>query len=76
MKKGFKKFQPKIINYKSYNYFSNEAYWESLINKLTQENFVNNDDGFQIFCNISLAHLNKYAPCKKKNMFKVIKCLS
>ena len=39
---------------------------ESLINKLSRENFVNNDDGFQRFCDISLATLNKHAPCKKK----------
>ena len=36
------------------------------VNKLSRENFVNNDDGFQRFCDISLATLNKHAPCKKK----------
>ena len=66
MRKGFKKFQPRIINCRSYKHFSNEAYRESLVNKLFQENFVNNDDGFHRFCDISLANLNKDAPCKKK----------
>ena len=41
MKKGFKNFQPRIQNYRSYKHFSNGAYMESLINKLPQENFVN-----------------------------------
>ena len=70
MRKGFKKFQPRIKNYRSYKHFSNEAYRESLINKLSQENFVNNDDGgFQRFCDVSyLATINKHAPCKKKHV--------
>ena len=42
---------------------------------MPQENFVNNDVGFQRFCDINLATLNKHALCKK-NMFEVIKCLS
>ena len=46
MRKGFKKFQPRIINFRSYKQFSNEAYRESLINKLSQENFVKNGNGF------------------------------
>ena len=38
-----------------------------LINSLSKENFVNNDDGFQRFCHISLDALNKHAPRKKKH---------
>ena len=67
MRKGFKKFQP-IINYRSYKHFSNEPYRESLINKLSQENFVNNDDSFKRFYDITLATLNKRAPCKEKHI--------
>ena len=33
---------------------------------MSKENFINNDDGFQRFCQISLNALNKYAPRKKK----------
>ena len=40
---------------------------ETLINDLSKENFINNDDGFQRFCDISLNALNKHAPCKKKH---------
>ena len=32
---------------------------------MSQENFINNDNGFQRFCDISLATLNKHAECKK-----------
>ena len=67
MRKGFKKYQPKIINYRSYKNFSNETYRETLINNLIKENFINNDDGFQRFCHISLNALNKHALRKKKH---------
>ena len=68
MRKGFEKFQLRMINYRSYKHFSNETYRESLINKLSQENFVNNDDGFQRFYDISLETLNKHVPCKIKHV--------
>ena len=45
MRKGFKKYQPKIINYRSYKNFSNEKHRETLINNLSEENFIDNDDG-------------------------------
>ena len=67
MRKSFKKYQPKKINYSSYETFSNEKYGETLINNSSKENFINNDDGFQRFCHISLDVLNKHAPCKKKH---------
>ena len=38
------------------------------MNKLSQEYFFNIDDGFQRFCDISLATLNKHAPCKLKHV--------
>ena len=64
MRKSFTKYQPKIINHRSYKNFSNEKYRETLINNLSKENFINNDDGFQRFC---LDALNKHAPRKKKH---------
>ena len=63
----FKKYQPKIINYRSYKNFSNEKYRETLINNLSKESFINNDDGFERFCHTSLDALNKYASRKKKH---------
>ena len=67
MGKSFKKYQPKIINYRSYKNFSNEKFRETLINNLSKENFINKGDGFQIFCHIMLDALNKHAPRKKKH---------
>ena len=67
MRKSFKKYQPKVINHRSCKYISNEKFRESLINNLSKENLINNDDGFQRFCHISLDALNKHAPRKKKH---------
>ena len=68
MRKRFKKYQSKTINYRSYENFSSEKYRETLINNLSKGKFINNDDGFQRFCHISLDALNKHAPRKKKNV--------
>ena len=38
MRKSFKRFQPNIISYRSYKKFSNNAFRETLINKLSNEN--------------------------------------
>ena len=67
MRKSFKNYQPKMINYRSYKNFLNEKYRETLINNWSEENVINNDDGFKRFCHISLDALNKHAPLKKKH---------
>ena len=67
MRKSFKKYQPSIISYRSYKNFSNTAFMETLIKKLSNENLVNKDNGFEKFCDISLETLKKHAPCKKKH---------
>ena len=66
MRKKFKKIKPKIINYRPYNNFSNEYYRKSLFNKLKRETFVNNDRGFENFCDMSIKLLNKHALIKMK----------
>ena len=66
MRKSFKKLQPRIINYRFYKNFSNEKFKSCLLNELRKEDFVNNDKGFEKFCNISMKVLNKHAPGKKK----------
>ena len=67
MRKCFKKYKPKTINYRSYKNFPNEKYRETLIDNLPKVNFINNDDDFQRFCHIRLDALNKHAPSKKKH---------
>ena len=69
VRKSLEKYQPKAINYRSYKKFSNEKYRVTLINDV-QENFINNDDGFQRFCRVSLDALNKHAPHKKKHAWR------
>ena len=66
MKKSFKKFQPRIINYRSYKHFSNDTFRKDLIDKLSNEELVINDDGLKRFCELSINILNKHAPRKKK----------
>ena len=66
MKKSFRKFQPRLINYRSYKNFSNEAFRECLLEKLSKEIFEHNDDGLQRFCDINLQVLNQHAPQKIK----------
>ena len=51
----------------SYKLFSNEVFRESLLGKLSQQTFLNNDYGFERFCNITLKTLDKYAPRKAKH---------
>ena len=67
MRKSFKKLKPSVMNYSSYKNFSNEIFRESLLEKLSQQTFVNNDYGFEKFCNITLKTLDKYAPRKAKH---------
>ena len=66
MRKIFKKLKPRTINYRSYKHFSNEAYRESLLHKLSKEVFVNNGDGLQRFCDVNINILNRHAPRKGK----------
>ena len=67
-RKIFKKLKPRVINYRSYKNFSNEVFRESLLRKLFQQTFVNNDYGFEkFFFNITLKILDKYAPRKAKH---------
>ena len=63
-RKSFKKLKPRVINYRSYKHFSNEVFRGSLLEKLSQQAFVNNDYGSEKFCNITLKTLDKYAPWK------------
>ena len=67
MRKSFKKLKPRVITYRSYKLFSNEVFRENLLGKLSQQTFVNNDYGFERFCNITLKILDNYALGKAKH---------
>ena len=62
IKKSFRKFHPRLINYRFYKNFSNEAFTERLLEKLLKEIFENNDEGLQRCCNINFRVLNQHAP--------------
>ena len=64
--KKFKKLKPRVINHRSCKLFSNEVFRGNLLGKLSQQTFVNNEYGFEKFCNITLKTLDKYAPMKEK----------
>ena len=66
MRKRSKKFQPRVIHYRSYKHFSNEYFRICLLEKLSKDVLVNNDDGFQRFCDINIITLNEHALSKKK----------
>ena len=67
MRKGFNKLKARNINYRSYKHFSNEVFREDFLGKLSQQTFLNNDYGFEKFCNITLKTLDKSAPRKAKH---------
>ena len=66
MRKTFKKIRVRIINYRSFKLFSNEAFRISLEKKLSREVYVNKNDGLERFCKITMDTLNKVAPIKRK----------
>ena len=66
MKKSFRKFHPRLINYRCYKNFSNEVFRECLLEKISKEVFVNNDEGLQRFSYINLQVLNQHASQKIK----------
>ena len=66
LRKTFKKVRPRIINYRSFKHFSNEAFRFSFKNNLSNEVYVNNDNGLERFCKTATDTLNKIAPIKKK----------
>ena len=65
MRKSFRKLQPRIINYMSYKNFPNKKFKNYLWNELRNEDFFNNEKGFERVCNVSINVLNLHAPRKK-----------
>ena len=66
LRKTFKKVRPRIINYRSFKHFSKEAFRVSFKNNLSNEVYVNNDNGLERICKTAIDTLNKIAPIKKK----------
>ena len=58
----------------SFKHLSNEEFRKFLLDNLSNQIYVNNDDGFTRFCKISIVTLNSFAPIKN-NLLEPIKCL-
>ena len=56
----------------TFKHFFNETFRKYLIDNLSNEVFVNNDDGIDMFWKISIVTLNKSAPRKTK--YPRVKC--
>ena len=69
MRKKYKKFQSRIISYRSYRHFSNKSFRENLLHNLSKVNLVNDVDGFQKLCDKILRYYDnlngKYVSDKK-----------
>ena len=59
IRKTFKNILPGVINYRSYRNVFNETFRVSLINNLSNEVFVNNDNGSTMDTLISFAPIKK-----------------
>ena len=53
MRKTYKKQRPRIIIYRSFKHFFNEEFTKYLTDNLSNQIYVNNDDGFTRFCKMS-----------------------
>ena len=72
IRKPFQKIRPRIINYRRFKQFSNEAFREILMNNLSNEEFVHNDKGLQRFCKVCIETTNTFAPIKRKKLSREI----
>ena len=59
IRKTFKNILPGVINYRSYRNVFNETFRVSLINNLSNEVFVNNDNGSTMDTLVSFAPIKK-----------------
>ena len=49
IKTTFRKLKPKIICYRKYKHFSNDAFKDNFLEELSQVRISSNDDGFNNF---------------------------
>ena len=66
MKKSFQKCKPRIIIFRDYRHFQNNAFREDLLFELLNFNTEISDKGFTEFFEACNKHLNYHAPCKQK----------
>ena len=66
--KTFKKQRPRNISHRFLKHFSNEDFRKCLIDNLSNQISVNNDNGCNRFCKINIDALNSFVPIKKKSV--------
>ena len=66
MKKSFKKYRSRIIKFREYNHFQNNAFREDLLSELLNFNIEIIDESFMEIFETCNKHLNYHAPCKQK----------
>ena len=66
MKTSYRKIEPRVIKYRDYKSFSNEAFRESLLKNLKGKLSGNSDQSFSNFINTCNTVLDKQLPKKKK----------
>ena len=67
MKASFQRLQSRIINYRDYRRFQNDAFREELLSEFLNLNIGENEEGFSNFLEISKKNVNYHAPCKQQN---------
>ena len=66
MKASFQRLQSRIINYRDYRRFQNDAFREELLSELLNINIGENEEGFSNFLEISKKNVNYHAPCQQQ----------
>ena len=66
LKTYFKKQEPKIIRYRDFKKFSNQAFRDEVFRELSFNNIEEND--FERFQDVTLGVLNNHAPVKEKHI--------
>ena len=66
MKTSYQKVEPRVINYRDYQSFSNEGFRESLLENMKGKLSENSDKSFSNFINTCNTVLDKQLPKKKK----------
>ena len=66
MRKPFHKIRPRMIYYRCFKQFFNEAFRKTLTNNLSSEEVVHNEKGLQRFYEVCIETVNNFAPTKRK----------
>ena len=66
MEASFQRLQSRIINYRDYRRFQNDAFREELLSEFLNVNIGENEEGFSNFLEIGKKNVNYHAPCKQQ----------